>query len=816
MNLSGSDHTVRFQFKKQLVSEGFEPLMVRVCDREPLQVINQGWRWARIWRAWSRALLCVACIATHAYAQVDVLTYHYDNFRTGLNPSEKALTPKAVSQDTFGLLFTLPVDGAVYAQPLLVTGVHISNKGIHNVLYVATENNSVYAFDANSNTGENALPLWTVNLGPPVPWEDVGAGDIRPVYGITSTPVIHLTGPGAGYIYVIAKTKESNGKGGYVYVQRLHALNIADGGEVKAGPTEISASVPGVGDGNDGSGHVPFNTLIEHNRAALLYFNNGTTNLIVSAWASHGDMGPYHGWVLTFDADSLKMVSAFNTTPNALTAVSGYPIAGGGVWQGGGGVATDGKSLYFATGNGTFDPSTQGYGDSILKMSPQLTVQDYFAPYTQQHLDDSDLDLGSGGVMLLPNDPTYNPSLPLMVQAGKDGTLHILTTTNLGQYDPMPPDHIWGEITGAMFGIWGNPAYFRGAMFFGPEDDPIVGFKISHGSWVGTGVQGQTDNRFSYPGPTPSVSSNGPNDGIVWAVDGSHYVGSSIEGPAQLWAYDATNLAKTLYSSANTEGRDVMGTAVKFVTPLVDGGKVYVGTQNEVDVFGIGRFCANPVIQTPSGDYPKPITVTVTDATPSSKMYYTLDGTTPTETSSRYTGPISVSTSSKLQIKAFAPGLGSSAAVTAYYLIAPVIGTGTGLTGNYYGNMTMTDAPTIVEVDPTINFDWAGLSPVAGVPGTDWSATWTGIIQAPTTGNYTFYTNADDGVRLFVNGNEIINDWMNQSANQKTSAPVAMVAGQTYPIEIEYFQAGGASLLQLSWSTTGMPMQVIPKTQLYP
>jgi len=761
-----------------------------------------------------RFVLGLVCIAKVALAQLNVLTYHYDNLRTGLNPSETVLTTANVTQNTFGLLYTLPVDGAVYAQPLCVTGVTIPRKGVHNVLYIVTENNSVYAFDANNNTGANASPLWMVNLGPAVPSGDTGSGDLQPLVGITATPVIRLTGSGTGYIYVISKTKESDGMGGYNYVQRLHALNITNGAEPIVGPKVIQATVYGTGDGSDGHGHVAFNPLIQHCRPALLNYVNGSTNLIVLAWASHGDSGPYHGWVMAYDSSSLRQVSVLNLTPNALTDPSGYPIAAGGVWQGGGGLATDGTSIYFATGNGTFDPSTSAYGDAVVRVSPTLAIQDYYAPSTQQTLDDNDADVGSGGVMLLPNDPTYNPTATLMVQAGKDGTLHILNTQNLGHYNSTE-DHIWGEFPGTMGGVWGNPAYFRGTIYYGPSNENLITFKISHGAWVGTGPQSYSPNGFGYPGPTPSVSSNGNYNGIVWAVDGSHYVGSGIDGPAQLWAYDATNVTKTLYSSASSGGRDIMGTAVKFVTPLVDGGKVFVGTQSEVDVFGLGQFCANPVIGTASGSYASPISVTVTDATPGEKMYYTLDGTTPTQSSTPYMGPIAISADATLQIKAYATGYGPSGISSANYLIAPVTGTGTGLTGSYYSNMTLSGSPTVTEVDPTVNFDWNGNPPVTGVPGLEWSGTWTGEVQATGTTNYTFYTNSDDGVRLFVNGNEIINDWSDHGSTLDTSTVVPMVAGQKYTITVQYYQDQGGSLLQLYWSSPGLPMEIIPETQLY-
>lgn len=759
-----------------------------------------------------------AVLCTAALAQVNVTTYHYDNNRTGWNPSETHLTTANVNDDGFGMLYALPVDGAVYAQPLYVTGVNIPGKGVHNVLYVCTENNSVYAFDASS---ASPTLLWQVNLGPSVSANDVGSGDLQPIIGITATPVIHLTGTGTGYMYLIAKTKESDGNGGFNYVQRLHALNIQNGHDPVAGPTVISPLVYGTGDGNDGRGHVYFNPLIEHCRPALLYLQNGNKGEVVAAWASHGDNGPYHGWVMVFDSNTLKLNYVWNTTPNSLTDPSGYPIAAGGIWQGGGGLASDGSSIYFATGNGTYDPVHGGYGDAIVKLSPTLSVQDYFAPYNQLNLDDNDADVGSGGVMIIPNDPTYNPSLGLLVQMGKDGTMHVLNTsqftTDNNHFNPNPsgPDKIWGELQNVTGGIWGAPAYFRGTMYFGPENWPLVTYKISHGVWVAGGVQSQSPNTFGYPGPTPSVSSNGNGNGIVWAVDESAYVGSGIDGPAQLYAYDATNITRKLYSSTDVPGRDLMGTAVKFVTPLVDGGRVYVGTQTEVDVFGLGKFCANPVIGTASGTYNSPINVSVTESTQNAKVYYTLDGTIPTTSSTQYTGPINISSNATLTVKAFATGLGPSGAVAANYLISPTVGNGDGLTGAYYGNMNLTGSPTVTEIDPTINFDWNGDSPVNGVPGNNWSGEWTGTIEPLGSGNYKFYTTSDDGVRLWINGNLVIDDWTDHGSTVDTSAAIALVGGQKYSIKLDFYQDQGGSLLQLSWSSPGLPTEIVPTSQMY-
>ncbi len=761
------------------------------------------------------ALFCfpaaLYCGVTSACAQVNVLTYQDNNARTGVNPNETVLTPSTVSESTFGLLYTVPVDGQVYAEPLSVAGVNIPGQGVHNVIYVATQNNSVYAFDANGS-GSKSAPLWHVNLGPAVPFNDTGAGDIQPLIGITSTPVIRLTGSGTGYIYVLAKTKESSGTGGYNYVQRLHALDITSGAESLNGPTEIQASVNGIGDGNDGNGHVPFNALIQNQRPALLMFASGSTNLIAIGWASHGDNGPYHGWIMTYDATTLKQVSVLNTTPNALTSPSGNPLAAGGIWQGGAGIASDGTNLYLATGNGTFDPLESAYGDSVLKLSPTLKVLDYFTPFDQDSLNLTDYDLGSGGVTVIPKDPVYNPNGNLIVQMGKDGTLHLLNSNNLGQFNLLK-DQVLGEFENVVTEMRGNAAYFNGNIYIGPTGQGLSAFQINSGKLVGNGVRFASSNTFGYPGPTPTISSNGSTGGIVWALDTSGFLGSGVNAPAQLWAYDATTL-KTLYSSANSGLRDIMGVAVKFAVPLVQGGRVYVGTQGQLDVFGPGKFTDCPIIETAGGTYHNSVTVTVTDAMPNAKIYYTLNGTTPKTSSTVYTKPITLTANASLEVKAWAPGYGGSGVSRAFYQINPEIGSGTGLQGLYFASPNLTGTPLKINT-PDVNFDWYNSSPAPGIPTTNWSVEYVGTLQPLCSGYYNFYTITGGGVLLYINGHQVIGNWGAADSQSTQSTAVWMNAGQAYSVRLQYHQNGNASLVKLCWESIGVPLQVIPKTQLY-
>ena len=521
-------------------------------------------------------------------APVNVLTYHNDISRTGANPNETILTHANVTPAQFGKIFSQPVDGYIYPQPLVVTGLNLPGKGVHDVVFVATEHNSVYAFDANDNTGANASPLWQVNLGPSVSSGDVGSGDVVPEIGIMSTPVID---PQAGILYVVAKTKE-NGS----YVQRLHAMDIFSGSEQLGGPVEIGATISGTGDGSF-NGQLSFDPLRQMNRPGLLL----TAGTVYIAFASHGDVTPYHGWVFGYDAGSLKLVSVFCSTPNGLTDPSGYPIGGGGIWQAGGGIACDpdGK-LYVITGNGTFDadPSFGGgidYGDSFVKLDPAkgLGVADYFTPYNQDFLNRSDSDLGSSGALLLPDSAGSAQHPHLLVGAGKEGKIYVLDRDKMGRFNAGGDNQIVQSVPFATGGAFGSPAFFNGTLYYSGEFDSLRAFRIANGQIDPPYAVSQAVDFFGFPGATPSVSANGVIDGIVWVLDNSGYAGHTA---TILHAYDAADLSNRLYSTVMVAGRDTLGAAVKFTTPTVANGKVYVGTQTELDILGLASFPPHPQI----------------------------------------------------------------------------------------------------------------------------------------------------------------------------------------------------------------------------
>jgi hypothetical protein len=497
-----------------------------------------------------------------------VLTYHNDNARTGQDLAETLLTPANVNAAEFGKLFTDSVDGAVYAQPLYKSGVPVPGQGTLNLVFVATEHDSVYAFNAD-NVGP---PVWHDSFLDPaagvttVSDSDLNANSIAPEVGITGTPVID---PTTNTLYVVAFTKEVSG-GTTSYIQRLHALDLATGGERFGGPVVIQASVPGSGQGSSG-GVVSFDAFHENQRPGLLLDND----IVFIAWASFDDHTPYHGWVIGYNAQTLRQVAVFNTTPDGGL---------GGIWQSGAAPAADAAgNLYLFTGNGTFDansatPPNQDFGDTILKLSPGaagLTAVDSFTPFNQATLDARDEDLGSGGPLLLPDQPGTSPHV--LLAAGKEGKLYLLDRDHLGGFDPSV-DHVVQELPQAITSLFATPAYFNGQVYFAGVGDFLKAFTLADGL-LSSIPASQTSAAFGYPGATPSISADGASNGIVWVV--------ADNGMAVLRAYSAANLTVQLYDSNQAGSRDQLGTAVKFAVPSIANGKVYVGTKAGLAVFGL-------------------------------------------------------------------------------------------------------------------------------------------------------------------------------------------------------------------------------------
>lgn len=495
----------------------------------------------------------------------NVVTYHNDVARTGQNLAESVLNTTNVNSTQFGKVFSVTVDGQVYAQPLYLAGVRIAG-GLHNVVWIATEHDSVYAFDADAG----GSPLWHVSFInsaqgiTTMPSADAfNCGQITPELGITGTPVID---PAAGTLYVVATTKEVSG-GTTNYVHRLHALDITTGNERPGSPVVVSpAPVAGTG---DGSTTVRFISRNYKQRPGLLLLNG----VVYTAWSSHCDAGTYHGWVIGYNAQTLQQTAVHVSTPNGSEAS---------YWNAGAGPAADAAgNIYLISGNGTFDADTGGpdYGDAFVKLStPGLAVAGYFAPYNQAALSSADQDLGSGGALVLP-DSAGNATHPhLITGGGKEGTIYLLDRDNLGAFNASNNDQIVQSLVSAVGGLFSMPAYFNGSVYFGGVSDHVKAFHIS-GAALSTSPTSQTAGSLGYPGATPSISANGSANGIVWAIENS--------GSARLHAYDATNLAHELYNSGQNSARDTGPGYVKFTVPTIANGKVYVGGSGSVAAYGL-------------------------------------------------------------------------------------------------------------------------------------------------------------------------------------------------------------------------------------
>jgi hypothetical protein len=528
-----------------------------------------------------KVLALATLICLPAGAQVNVLTYHNDNSREGANLSETILTPANVNQDSFGKLFSYGVDGYVYAQPLYVSGLNIAGQGAHNVIFVATEHNSVYAFDADSNAGDNGGLLWHVNLGTavPTPNPDLPFQAIQPEVGITGTPVIDL---GSQTLYVDAFTWD-----GTNFFHHIHALNLADGSEQPFSPVLVSASVPGHGNGST-NGIMPFQAGQQLQRAALT-LAGGVLYVCFAGFTDTPDSDPYHGWVLGYDAASLQLLPNYIlcTTPNGTVAQYGSIAGRGSIWMGGDGPAVDdANNLYFATGDGNFNafPGSNGteYADSYLKVSTAggLSIADYFTPNNAAFLQAQDLDAGSGGVMLLPDQPGDHPHL--MIGAGKSQRGLLIDrdqfTTDNQHFSTNGVDQVV-QIMPLGGGSFDTPAYFDEKIYYGATKDSLRYYVVSNGTMIPDLPHSAGTRKFAFPGTTPSISANGNQDGILWAIQNAQ--------PAVLVAYDATNLSTELYNSSQAGQRDQLTGGVKFVVPTIANGKVYAGSQNALTVFGL-------------------------------------------------------------------------------------------------------------------------------------------------------------------------------------------------------------------------------------
>lgn len=487
--------------------------------------------------------------------------YHNDNGRTGQNLTETVLTTGNVNSTQFGKLFSYPVDGQIYGEPLYVSGVSVSGQGTHNVVYVVTENDSVYAFDAD---GITSSPLWQVSFltggAQTLNTTDIGGcSNISPQVGITSTPVID---PVSNTIFVLARTKLVSG-GVTSYYQTLYAIDITSGAIRQS--VQIQASVSST------KGAVSFNSQTQNQRAGLFLLNG----LVYIAWAAHCDIQPYHGWLMGYEEGTLQQAVVYNTTPNGVE---------GGIWQSGAAPAVDEfGNIYVSNGNGTFDVNAGGvdYGEGLEKLSvsgSSLLVEDYFVPSNYQTLNASDLDLGSGGPLLIPTQTT-SPT-EMLVVAGKQGMVYLINQTNLGQYNANGNEVIQTLPAGTVPTAHSSPAYWENNIYFCGVGNNLQSYLLSNGL-LSTSPTSTSPDTYGYPGATPAVSANGSTNGMVWALQ-------TVQNfPAILRVYDAANVSRELYTSNQSGSRDQAGIAVKFAVPTVANGKVYIGTSSELDVYGL-------------------------------------------------------------------------------------------------------------------------------------------------------------------------------------------------------------------------------------
>jgi outer membrane protein assembly factor BamB len=498
----------------------------------------------------------------------DVVTYKNDIARTGQNLTETTLTLTNVAAATFGLLRKLSVDGKVDAQPLYLSDLTVAG-AVHNVVYVATENDSVYAFDSDTGT-----TLWHVSLLPSgeTTSDTHGCGQVTPAIGVTSTPVIDRTAGTNGAIYVVAMSKDSTS----AYHQRLHALDVTTGAELFNGPVAITATYTA-----PGSVVATFEPGQYEERAALLL----SQGIVYTSFTSHCDAAPYSGWMMGYSETTLAQTSVLNIGPNS--------NAGPAIWMAGGGPGADSSgNIYLLSANGAFEttldangfPNKQDYGNSFLKLaatSTTLTVADYFTMSNEVAESNADQDLGSGGELILPDQTdSTNTVRHLVVGAGKDGNIYLVNRDSMGKFNASS-NNIWQQLSGALpGGIWSTPAYFDGTLYYGDNGATLKAFALSNAK-LGSSPASQSPSQFAYPGTAPAVSANGTSNGIVWAHENS-------SSQAVLHAYDATNLAHELYNSSQAaNNRDQFGPGNKFITPTVADGKVFVGTQNSVAVFGL-------------------------------------------------------------------------------------------------------------------------------------------------------------------------------------------------------------------------------------
>jgi PA14 domain-containing protein/K319-like protein len=775
--------------------------------------------------------LCVASALLLAHgsasAQVSVTTQHNDVARTGANLAETLLTTSNVGVGQFGKLFERSVDGQIYGQPLYVVNVSIPGVGVRNVVYVATVTDSLYAFDADDPLA--ASPLWSVTyINPaasivPVNATDVGQAcgtykDFSDNIGIVGTPVIDTV---SQTMYLVVRTKESG-----TFTQRLHAVDIRNGSERPGSPVVIQASVPGTGDGQGGQNTVAFSATTHNQRSALL-LSNGVVYIV---WAAHCDTGPYHGWMMGYDAATLQQVLVYNTTPNG---------GGGGIWQSQGPSVDADGNIYVVTSNGSFDGDVGGSnrGNSFLKLSPAGMLLDWFTPYNWAFLNSTDMDLGIQGALLV-------PETNLVVGGGKEGVFYVLNRGNMGRFQSGSDGQIVQRFQASTAGhMNGSPVYWQSpsngpVIYLWPAGDPLKAFRLINGLFQTTPVaQSSALAPAGMPGAMLSLSANGsvPGTGIIWAALSLGGSPNQATQPGIVRAYDADDVTVELWNSEQNAARDSLGNFAKFSSPTIANGKVYLATfSNKLVVYGLLSGPGNqaPVVNAgPNHTITLPNTVSLTGTATDDGKPNPPGALTTTWSRERGPGTVTFTEPNALSTTASfsAPGTytlrltaSDSALVSTSDLtvtVNPVPGSSTGLTGQYYndpGTGARFTTLALTRTDATVNFDWQSAAPAPGVQPDNFSVRWTGQVQAPVTGAFTFSTVSDDGVRLWVNGQLVIDNWTPHADTTNTSTPIALVADAKYDIRMELFEAFGWATAKLLWAYPGQTPIVIPQSRLFP
>ncbi|MDP9033393.1 MAG: hypothetical protein M3O50_01180 [Myxococcota bacterium] len=496
-----------------------------------------------------------------------VTTNRYDNGRSGTNLAETTLTTSNVNKNLFGLLFSRVVDGGIYAQPLYVGNLAIGGVA-HNVVYVATQRDKVYAFDADAPTATSAL--WSRDLGPAGPASDFSCTDMVDKVGITSTPVIDTS---SGTMYLLAKVKQ-----GSTWSQHLHALDISTGADRPGSPVTITASVPGTGAGSS-HGMVSFDPKFNLNRAGLLLWGGN----IYIGFASHCDEGAYHGWVLAYDARTLRQSLAFTPSPNG---------SKGGIWQGGVGLSADSSGIYVAAGNGSTNPnaSPRDLSEGVMRLgASDFSIKDFWVPSAFSSLNHSDADLSTGAILV----PQHN----LVVTGSKDGRLYVLNRSSLGGFNSQRDNIIQTVITegksaGQRGHLHGGPIFYSvpsvgDVLYLWPEESRPAGYKMASSGTLGTPFHANVATP-GHPGGILTLSANGSQAGsaILWA---SAPVGDAWHQtqPGILYALNPVDLS-VLWDTTQNASRDGVGNFAKFTPPVVANGRVYMATfSGELRVYGL-------------------------------------------------------------------------------------------------------------------------------------------------------------------------------------------------------------------------------------